>query len=916
MFKVNGLNFNCNKMQFKPAFTSNTIAPQQPQSISDVTADYNVKVPSKYSKTGEITLPYDYKAHCYKLSNGQRVIIVPKEGKTVVKTYVGTGSMNEPDNVRGISHYIEHNLFNGSEGLEAGEFFKTTNEMGAQTNASTGFAQTDYYISSNLLNKDDLEKEIKIHASMLESPKFAVEMLEKEKGIVNSEINMYQGYVDTIAINSTLKKLYNIQSTSNDLIAGSTKNITNLTREDVVDYYNNNYYPANMVTVVTGKVNPDDTIKLISKYFSGKNKITHPRKFEELKPIQNTVRQDLTSDKTQSAYIIVGFNGYKNNDLKNEICMDIARDILTTAKTGRMASALKPYNAGASLIFERVSSREQDPVAVFVETSVNDGNCEQVLQEIFNQVHSVTVNQDFDLDAIKKSKLNELARVFERSMSMNTALGQSVLNGKFNDLAKYEQILNSITKDDVSNAVKEYMNLNKAVVTVVHPQKKQDVTFTGSKQAVNPDNVKHYVMANNFDVVMNNSKTDLSTISVIYKTDDYLDKNPAFALLLSSILNEGSAFKNDIELNKELDREAVELYASASETGMSFKAYCSSDNISKALDTGFEILQHPRFNQETFEYSKQKLLDILERADKSASDKLNKELFDNLPIGCTKEEVIEGIKNAKLDDVKDLYKKLQENSKAYITVSAPFDKKQNLQRTIFSKAAVLPKVKPADVVLRDTFKPVENVKVLTDTHTKNQAEIIEAFKFKTNMNIKDVAAIGLMNKILGGSSSSRLFTDLREKQQLAYHVNSSVEYIDNAGVLSMSIETTTDNKDSAEISYDNVKKSIEGFNKHVNLMKTTKVTEEELKNAKLQYINSILSNSETSSDKNRALASSIHSQYGLMYENKLIKAVEEVTADDIYNAANYIFTNKPVYSILATQDTLDANKTYFSTLAN
>ena len=115
------------------------------------------------------------------------------------------------------------------------------------------------------MNEGDLEKKIKIHASMLESPKFAVEMLEKEKGIVNSEINMYQGYVDTIAINSTLKKLYNIQSTSNDLVAGSTKNITNLTREDVVDYYSNNYYPANMVTVITGEVNPDDTIKLVSK---------------------------------------------------------------------------------------------------------------------------------------------------------------------------------------------------------------------------------------------------------------------------------------------------------------------------------------------------------------------------------------------------------------------------------------------------------------------------------------------------------------------------------------------------------------------------------------------------------------------------------------------------------------------------
>ena len=85
-------------------------------------------------------------------------------------------------------HYIEHNLFNGSRGLEQGDFFKQVDKMGASTNASTGFAETNYYISSNLINKDDLENKIKIHASMLETPLFAIDKLEKEKGIVNSEI--------------------------------------------------------------------------------------------------------------------------------------------------------------------------------------------------------------------------------------------------------------------------------------------------------------------------------------------------------------------------------------------------------------------------------------------------------------------------------------------------------------------------------------------------------------------------------------------------------------------------------------------------------------------------------------------------------------------------------------------------------
>ena len=222
--------------------------------LSNVQPDYTVKTPMAYSKTGEMNFPYDTKAYCYKLANGQKVIIVPQEGETVLRTYVNTGSMNEPDKLRGISHYIEHNLFNGSKGLEEGDFFKQVDKMGASTNASTGFAETNYYISSNLLNDSDLETKIKLHASMLETPIFATEKLEKEKGIVNSEINMITSDPENLAVNKMIKNLYGINTTSTDIIGGTTDNITNLTREDVVNYFNNNYYPANMVTVITGDV--------------------------------------------------------------------------------------------------------------------------------------------------------------------------------------------------------------------------------------------------------------------------------------------------------------------------------------------------------------------------------------------------------------------------------------------------------------------------------------------------------------------------------------------------------------------------------------------------------------------------------------------------------------------------------------
>ena len=88
------------KTEMKPAFKGGTVnAPVT--SMPEVTKDYSVKVPMAYAKIGELNLPYGTKAHMYKMANGQRVVIIPKDGvKTYVETYVNTGSMNEFDNIR------------------------------------------------------------------------------------------------------------------------------------------------------------------------------------------------------------------------------------------------------------------------------------------------------------------------------------------------------------------------------------------------------------------------------------------------------------------------------------------------------------------------------------------------------------------------------------------------------------------------------------------------------------------------------------------------------------------------------------------------------------------------------------------------------------------------------------------------
>lgn len=462
MIKINNIPvINSSKSQQKQSFKGEegTTTKPQVEKLPDVKPDYAVKTPMPYTKTGEMNFPYDTKAYCYKLANGQKVIIVPQEGETVLRTYVNSGSMNEPDNLRGISHYIEHNLFNGSEGLEEGEFFKAVDKMGASTNASTGFAETNYYISSNLLNDADLENKIRLHASMLETPIFAIDKLEKEKGIVNSEINMILSKPENLAINKTLKNLYGIKSTSTDLIGGTTDNITNLTREDVVNYYNNNYFPANMVTVITGDVKPDETIQLISKYFTSKRQPNKARHFEPLIPTDKTVREDIISNKATGTTIVVGFNGPKSNDTREKIYISALSRLLSMSPTSRIDKNIKKYNAGSWIEKEKISTNPKDGTVVMLISECVDENSEDILKTIFTEIANIANNPptDDEMQIIKKKMLYSYSNTFEKSFATNNLIGTSILENNEDYINSFEQIVKSMTAEDLVNTAKSIL---------------------------------------------------------------------------------------------------------------------------------------------------------------------------------------------------------------------------------------------------------------------------------------------------------------------------------------------------------------------------------------------------------------------------------------------------------------------------
>ena len=900
--------------------------------LPHVTPDYNVKTPMAYRYIEDIKLNDNITAKVYKLANGQNVVIAQKDGPTIIKTYVNTGSFNEPDNVRGISHYIEHNLFNGSEDLGDKVFFDEVNKMGADTNASTSFSVTDYFISSNLLEDTDLENSIKLHAGMLQSPKFLLDKLEKEKDIVNSEINMYMAEDESLGSSQTVKNLYNIKSSSIDLVAGSTDNITALTRDDVVKYFNDNYYPANMTTVITGEAEPDDTMRLVSKYFTSNKTPQDPRHFEEMKPIEKTIRQDIISQKSEGrACVFLGFAGPENRNSKDKLLLQALFKIAGGLSNSRFSDLERKYGSGVNISPERLGSRPQDRNIIMVETKIPDEKVESFLKELYAIIAGLSQNPPAqeELTAAKNQMKKEHNQMLEISGALNYQIGRAFLNNDIDTLTNFDDMVNAVTSQDIAAIAKKYLDLNKAALTVVHPNtvteeeiksnyaKLSSISFTGTNKKVPIDvnNVSKYRMGNNFEVILNDINTQNVSFKFILEEKDWTPKKAAVSEILSEMLStSGTKDRTIEECLKTEDILGLDTGIRATQYGITQSANFPVENSQEVLTYLPDRVKNPDLSQKVFEESTARLRDYYSTCEVSAYDKYNASIYKGTPRVFTPKDKLASLDTITLDDIKAFYNDTFKNGMGHVVITAPFTKHPELKEEIFKSLNNYPAVQPADVSLPQVFIPIEKPEVYTEVNKKNQAKILQGYKFKNTGNIKDKICVELLNKILGDSTSSRLFSDLREKRHLAYAVYSNADYLDDIGVFTMGIGTTTENMETGEKTFDNIKKSIDGFNDNIKRITTQKVTTDELDNAKRNLKSMLLNSLETSTDKNSMITYADSTPYGVDYINKSFEIIDTITPDDIYNTAWNIFSSNPVYSITATKDSIDANKDFLNSL--
>ena len=273
------------------------------------------------------------KVYIEKLENGLTLICIPKE-KTIKKYAVcaiGFGSNDNhfittddkkelriPD---GVAHFLEHKLFEQEDGTNS---LDTLSSLGVDANAYTTNDHTAYLFECTK-NFDEALEEL---LNYIQNPYFTDQNVEKEKGIIEQEINMYDDDAESKLYINAMKAMYKENPIRID-VAGTVDSIRNISKEILYDTYNNFYVPSNMVIVTSGDFEPEKIFNQIKNKIKIENKIPAKR-IETQEPLEINQKEIDKNMEITVPIFIIGFkvNSEDKEKLKRSIAIEIILEII------------------------------------------------------------------------------------------------------------------------------------------------------------------------------------------------------------------------------------------------------------------------------------------------------------------------------------------------------------------------------------------------------------------------------------------------------------------------------------------------------------------------------------------------------------------------------------------------------------
>jgi predicted Zn-dependent peptidase len=400
------------------------------------------------------------------LDNGLRVLTVPMAGSitTTVLVLVEAGSEYETKETNGISHFLEHMCFKGtSRRPQAIMIPRELELLGANYNAFTSTDHTGYYAKAVNANFQQI---LDLISDLYLNPIFDPAEIDKERGVIIEEINMYED-LPMEKVHMDLQKLMYGDQPAGWEVAGRKEIITKLTRDDFLHYRSQRYLAANTVVVVAGGVEEDEAIAAIGKAFSGMpvgNKIPKSATITN----QSTSALLLKTKPSDQTHIALGFRAYSMRDPRR-FPLAVLSSYLGEGMSSRLFTKIR-NELGAAYYISSYSNLGVDHGEFIISAGLNHEKLLLAIEAILQECKALRENplESGKLDEAKRKLTNRFAVNLETSNALAGYYGSQEI--VIPDVLTPEEEINrylAVTPEDVLRVAKDiFVNrgLNLAVI--------------------------------------------------------------------------------------------------------------------------------------------------------------------------------------------------------------------------------------------------------------------------------------------------------------------------------------------------------------------------------------------------------------------------------------------------------------------
>ncbi|MFC4768840.1 M16 family metallopeptidase [Effusibacillus consociatus] len=384
------------------------------------------------------------------LSNGMRLVVeeISSVRSVSLGVWVNSGSRDETPATNGMSHFIEHMMFKGTNKLSARQIAELFDGIGGQVNAFTSKEYTCYY--AKVLD-EHFKLALETLADMLLNSKLAPEELAKERKVIIEEIKMYEDTPDD-QVHDLLAATMYPDHTLGYTILGPESNLLAFTREDMVSYLSSHYTPDNLVLAVAGNVKADEVHRAAEQYFSplGGKRVSDP----QVAPVFQANKQ-VRRKATEQAHICLATQGYAFDD-PAVYSLILLNNIVGGSSSSRLFQEIREERGMAYSVYSFYSSyRDGGTFGVYTGTSpIQAQEAVNLIGEILADLATNGITNE-ELRKAKDQVKGSLMLSLESTSSRMSRLGKNeLLLGKQITLDETVRRITEVTLEDINAVAK------------------------------------------------------------------------------------------------------------------------------------------------------------------------------------------------------------------------------------------------------------------------------------------------------------------------------------------------------------------------------------------------------------------------------------------------------------------------------